>query len=188
MIDVLVAFLALIFAILTFFAPIIALVLLLILKVPFKKAWFTTNWVLSALALIIVIPALIANHFEDKSYIKKLDAKYEVMEKEGLSEEPSTDKILAETYQTGSFRRSGRRSGNPLVNYIIKNYNDTTFKGTLTLKAYHNGEKMGENEFQIELGSGEGFTDYIRPQKLNINKKIWPHVEFEYTIEGSFSP
>lgn len=188
MVDILFAIAGLCFVIVTTIAPIIAILFRLFKKVPFKNTWILSSIILVGLCMLITIPALLANHFENKSYLKKTDQQFEEISDE-LSDGNSTDKIIMEIFKTGSYRKSGGRygtGGNPNVSNVIKNYNDDNFKGTVIIYAIYNGEVIGEKEAKVELAGKEDSWGYLSPSDLNINRKIWSDVEFDYSIQGEF--
>src|SRR5699024_11916753 len=148
--------------------------------------WILSSIVVTGIVSLIMITALVANFFEDKSFVKKMDAAYEEMEKDGLPEAESIEKSLAKIHKTGSYRSGGRRTktSSPSVNAVFKNYNDTEFKGTLIINANHNDEEIGKIEIELELSENAYDSKYIEPDKLNIHKNIWSDVTFDYEIEG----
>lgn len=172
-------------------APIIAFILRLFKKTSFKKGWKISTIVLEAFLIFVVGTALVVSHFEEESYLKKMDERLAEMgdkEKEGNS----TEKVLMEIYTTGNFRGSsfsGRRSGGDsgTVSYLIKNYNEDHFIGKATIYILHNGEVIDQTEVDLDLSAQEELSDFVNASTLNISRGMWFDIEFEYSIHGDFN-
>lgn len=166
-------------------SPVIAFFLSLTGRM-FREVWTVSNMVLLGILFLLVTPILLLSYYtEDKPLIDKMDQQYEEVKNE-LPQGNTTKKIFVEIYQTGVFGLT-RKNSNPLVNFIINNYNDQDFKGKIMIRAVYKGEKIGEKEVEIELlANTKGYIDYVRAPDLQINKEIWKNVEFEYSISGNF--
>lgn len=170
-------------------APIIALILRLFKKSSFKKGWMISTIVLNGFLIFVVGTALVVNHFEEESYLKKMDGRLEEMDDK--VEGNSTEKVLMEIYTTGNFRGSsfsGRRSGDDsgTVSYLIKNYNEDHFVGKATIYILHNEEVIDKTEVDLDLSAQEELSDFVYASTLNIAGGMWFDIEFEYSIQGDF--
>lgn len=177
------------FLIIIFITPIIALIFRLIKKTSFIKTWAISSIILVGLSSFIITVTLSALLFEVKLNTNKLDTQFEDIENEQNIEENSTENILAQIFTTGSYGKAAGKYGrgnNASVDSIVKNYSDKDFKGKLIIYAIYKEEKIGEKEIEIELPSKEWKRKNTDPSDLQINRKIWYDVEFEYVIQGSF--
>lgn len=50
----------------------------------------------------------------------------------------------------------------------------------------NNTSTFSKKEAKIELAGKEDSWGYLSPSDLNINRKIWSDVEFDYSIQGEF--
>lgn len=154
-------------------------------KNGFKKAWKITNICLLSGYLLIVTPIMVIYYYTDlKPLIEKMDQRYQQMKSE-LPVENSEKKVFVEIYQTGSSSNNGNR----LVNFMVNNYNNQDFEGTIKISAFYKGEKIGEKEVELNvLAHEKGYSDYIYAYKLNIKRPMWnkESLKFEYELNGEF--
>lgn len=166
-------------------APIIALILRLFKKASFKKGWMISTIVLNGFLIFVVGTALVVNHFEDESYLKKMDERLEEMDDKGEVGN-STEKVLMEIYTTGGSGGKYGRSNLGTVSYVIKNYNEAHFIGKATIYLLLNGEVIDETEVDLDLSAKEELSDFIYASTLNITRKTRRDIEFEYSVQGDF--
>lgn len=177
--------------ILLIIAPIIGFIIRQLKGDTFINGWKFSSIILTVILLLFASPVFIIQLTMETPKVEQLDQQYEEM-KDDLPSDNSIDKILVDIYKDGNFRRDkilGRtqKSVSASANFILKNYNEEEFKGTITIQAILNGEKIGEKEIKIEaLPNGED-SNTASAKQLNITKEIWDDVEFDYTIDGEFT-
>src|SRR5699024_2574502 len=170
-------------------APVIGLFIRLLNYDTFINGWKLGSIILTVIVLLFSTPVLIIKYTTEKPRVEQLDQQYAERKDNLPEEESSVDKILVDIYKDGNFKRTGRagrRHSSPSANFILKNYNDEEFRGTITVQAVLNGEKIGEKEVKIYALPNSEDSNSISTNKLNITKKIWDDVEFDYTIDGEF--
>lgn len=170
-------------------APVIGLFMRLLNYDTFINGWKLGSIILTVIVLLFSTPVLIIKYTTEKPRVEQLDQQYAERKDNLPEEESSVDKILVDIYKDGNFKRTGRvgrRHSSPSANFILKNYNDEEFSGTITVQAVLNGEKIGEKEVKIYALPNSEDSNSISTNKLNITKKIWDDVEFDYTIDGEF--
>lgn len=186
--DVLIGLLLFCFILSTTVTPVIALLLRLFKKARFLKTWVISSAIVSAIFLFISVIPITAVVFENAINVKRVDKQFEETETEDVAKVRSTDHVLAEIFKTGGYGRSGRHaSGSPSVNVITKNYNADDFSGTLVIYAMYDGEKIGEQEFEMDVPSEEWVRKSMEPSELNIDRAVWDNVEIDYQVEGEFN-
>lgn len=184
------AFMILLFSLLII-APVIGLFIRFFNYDTFINGWKLGSIILTVIVLLFSTPVLIIQYTTEKPRVEQLDQQYAKMKDNLPEEESSVDKILIDVYKDGSFNRirSSRystRNNNASANFILKNYNDEEFRGTITIQAILNGKKIGEKEVKIDALPNSEDSNRVSANKLNITKKIWDDVEFNYTIDGEF--
>src|SRR5699024_5600479 len=184
------SFFIILIIILSIIAPIIGFIIYLLKGDTFINRWKLSSVFLTIILLLFSTPVFIIQFITETPKVEQLDQQYEEM-KDNLPLENSIDKVLVEVYKDGSFHRNrvrGRlcRSISASANFILKNYNENEFKGTITIKAILNGKKIGEKEVKIEALSNSEDSNSVSARELNITKETWDDVEFDYTLDGEF--
>lgn len=170
-----------IFVSITIIAPIVAFIFK---KKGFKKMWKYVSSLLTAFILIVLTPILVLSYLtEEKPLIDKMDKAYESTSK-SLPTGTSTESIFIEVYTTGE---PTTKSANSNVNYVINNYNNKDFEGTLTITAYYKGKEIGKvKENVFLLANDKGYDSFVSADKLNMNYDNWHEVTFKCKLDGRF--
>lgn len=144
------------------------------------------------LFIAIGISLYVMDLSEDTDFENRLDKQFKEVSNEDVI---SKENILIEIQKSGAFgrkigRRGTRSKGTPAIHYYIKNYNDASFKGTITFSIIKNGKTYDEDVIDVELESGKLFSEYRLASEYNISKdtwrSIWDEAEIKYEIRGEF--